>query len=375
MSVGHSPPPLPQPGTGLLARLREVIRYRHYSMRTEKAYVYWVRAYVQFCGRRSPRNLGKAEVEAFLTHLSSQRRVSASTHKQALSALLFLYREVYGAPLPWLDEIARPKVNRRIPQVLTPAETQRLLAAMSGTAATVARLLYGTGLRLQEGLQLRIKDIDFVRRVVVVRAGKGDKDRVVMLPRALESALRLAIESSRYLWELDRAHQRPGVDVPHALARKYPNVGLTWNWHWVFPAQRLSVDPVGGQTRRHHLYHQAVQRAVRRAAAATGLEAGVSVHTLRHSFATHLLQSGVDIRTVQELLGHSDVSTTMIYTHVLRAGAGGVSSPLDQMASIADAESSKSLTSVDSIRPQPAQTPSWTLNRPSHPFHLPDRPG
>ena len=253
---------------------------------------------------RHPRDMSVAEVEAFLSMLANERKVSASTHNQALSALLFLYREVLGIDLPWLNNIGRPQQTKRIPAVLTKDEVAGLLAHMEGVTALLARLLYGTGMRLMEGMRLRIKDVDFERHVIIVREAKGAKDRVVMLPRSLAPALRLQMLAARAQWEADRQVQRGGVEVPHALESKYPKVGCTWGWFWLFPSPTLSVDPRSGVERRHH------------------------------SFATHLLQTGTDIRTVQELLGHSDVSTTMIYTHVLKAAAGGTASPLDALLSV-----------------------------------------
>ena len=316
-------------GTRLLAQVRERARYLHYSLRTEKAYVYWIRFYVRWHGLKHPRDMGAAEVQAFLMMLAAQRGVSSSTHNQALSALLFLYREVLAIDLPWLQDLQRPGYVRRIPSVLTPGEVAALLGAMEGTVALVARLLYGTGMRLLEALRLRVKDVDFERQVIVVRQAKGNKDRVVMLPRSLEAPLRAQMIQSRRLWERDRQEDGSGVDVPHALEKKYPNVGRTWGWFWLFPADGMSADPATGVLRRHHLHPDRLQRALRRAVADASIHKRVSAHTLRHSFATHLLQAGTDIRTVQELLGHSDVSTTMIYTHVLKIAAGTTPSPLD----------------------------------------------
>ncbi len=293
------PKPAPQ-STSLLGKMRERLRYLHYSLRTEQTYVYWVRWFIRFHGLRHPREMGQVEVEAFLMMLANERKVSASTHRQALSALLFLYKEVLSQDLPWLGEIGRPVPKRRIPSVLTVAEVQRLLALLDGEVGLLASLLYGSGMRLMECLSLRVKDVDFARHTIVVREGKGGKDRVVMLPRALES--------------------------------KYPRAGQAWPWHWVFPAPKLSIDPRSGIERRHHLFEERLQRAIKRALPQANIAKPVSVHTLRYSFATHLLQAGTDIRTVQELLGHSDVSTTMIYTHVLKVADGGTVSPLDALA-------------------------------------------
>jgi integron integrase len=321
----------------LLDQLRECLRYRHYSLSTEKSYVYWVRFFVRWSARaggamRHPRDMGAADVQAFLTMLASERHVSSSTHNQALSALLFLYRDVLNTELPWMQNIQRPQQPKRIPSVLTQAEVGALMAQMQGTEALLARLLYGTGMRLMEGIRLRIKDVDFDRKVIVVRQAKGNKDRVVMLPHSLLDTLRQQLLHARAVWEKDRLSGQAGVEVPDALEVKYPKVGQSWGWFWLFPAQGTSVDPRIGVIRRHHVFEERLQRAIKRATPLAGIAKQVSVHTLRHSFATHLLQSGTDIRTVQELLGHSDVSTTMIYTHVLKVAAGGTSSPLDSLA-------------------------------------------
>ncbi|RZJ48210.1 MAG: integron integrase, partial [Acidovorax sp.] len=319
----------------LLDQVRERIRYLHYSLQTEKAYLYWVRFFIRWHGRsgamRHPRDMGAPEVEAFLTMLATERHVSASTHNQALSALLFLYRQVLGIDLPWLDGVNRPTQKRRIPSVLTREEVACLFQFLDGEMALLARLLYGTGMRLMEGLRLRIKDVDFDRQVIVVREAKGGKDRVVMLPQSLAPTLRAQWRHARAVWDADHRAQRGGVETPHALEMKYPKVGQTWAWFWLFPSPTLSVDPRSGVERRHHLFEERLQRAIKKAVVQAGMAKPVSVHTLRHSFATHLLQAGTDIRTVQELLGHSDVSTTMIYTHVLKAASGAVRSPLDAM--------------------------------------------
>jgi integron integrase len=311
--------------------MRERLRYLHYSLRTEQAYLYWARWFIRFHGVRHPRTMGKPEVEAFLTMLATGRKVSVSTHRQALSALLFLYKEVLCQELPWMQEIGRPVAPRRIPTVMTVPEVERLLGFMEGQTGLLARLLYGTGMRLMEGLSLRVKDVDFARHVIIVREGKGGKDRVVMLPRALVAPLRGQLAHSMRVWEADRAAGRAGVWMPFALDAKYPRAGRSWPWHWVFPSPSLSTDPRSGIERRHHLYPEKLQRALKKAVPMAGILKPVSVHTLRHSFATHLLQAGADIRTVQELLGHSDVATTMIYTHVLKAAAAGTASPLDAL--------------------------------------------
>jgi integron integrase len=315
--------------TRLLDRVRERARYLHYSLSTEKAYLYWIRFFIRWHQLKHPRDMGAPEVEAFLSMLATQRRVSSSTHNQALSALLFLYREVLNVKLPWMEGISRPGYAKRIPSVLTKDEVAGVLASLEGETALLARLLYGTGMRLMEGLRLRIKDVDFDRHAIIVREAKGNKDRVVMLPRSLAPDLRLQMLAARAIWEADRHAQRGGVEVPHALEAKNPQVGRTWGWFWMFPAPAYSVDPRSGLERRHHLHEDRLQRGLKHAAVRAGIVKPLSVHTLRHSFATHLLQAGTDIRTVQELLGHSDVSTTMIYTHVLKVAAGGTSSPLD----------------------------------------------
>lgn len=329
----------PLQSTRLLDQLRERIRYMHYSLSTEKVYLYWVRFFIRWHGRngqmKHPRTMGAPEIEAFLTMLATERKVSTSTHNQALSALLFLYREVLNMDLPWMDGINRPVAKRRIPSVLTKDEVAGLLAQMEGVTALLARLLYGTGMRLMEGIRLRVKDVDFDRHVIIVREAKGNKDRVVMLPRSLVPAMRMQLLAARAVWEADRQAQRGGVETPHALEQKYPKVGQTWGWFWMFPSPTFSVDPRSGVERRHHLFEERLQRSLKKAVALAGICKPVSVHTLRHSFATHLLQAGTDIRTVQELLGHSDVSTTMIYTHVLKVAAGGTASPLDSLAGLA----------------------------------------
>lgn len=317
--------------TRLIDQVRERIRYKHYSLRTEQTYVHWVKFFIRWHGLRHPRDMAKLEIEAFLAMLANERHVAASTHNQALSALLFLYREVLNIALPWLEGIERPRSPKRIPSVLTVAEVGALLSCLPADMGLVARLLYGTGMRLMEGLRLRVKDLDFDRSVIIVRQAKGDKDRVVMLPRSIAGELRLQVRAARAQWEHDRHAQGGGVEVPNALDTKYHDIGKRWGWFWVFPSPTLSTDPRSGEERRHHLYEERLQRAMKKAVALAGIHKPVSVHTLRHSFATHLLQSGTDIRTVQELLGHSDVSTTMIYTHVLKIAAGGTASPLDAL--------------------------------------------
>ncbi len=315
----------------LLDRLRAEIRVRHYSIRTEGAYVDWVRRFVLFHDKRHPRDLGAAEVAAFLTHLAVQRNVAPSTQAQAKSAILFLYRTVLDIQLPWLDEVISAKNPRRLPVVLTSREVRTLLDQMTGTVGLVASLLYGTGLRLIEGLRLRIKDVEFVRREIVVRDGKGGKDRVTVLPENLVLPLQQQLAKARALHLRDLEQGFGSVWLPDALAQKYPNAPKAWGWQWVFPSTTRSTDPRSGRIHRHHLSDVSVQKAVALAARRGGIVKPCSPHILRHSFATHLLQAGYDIRTVQELLGHSDVSTTMIYTHVLNRGGRGVRSPFDQI--------------------------------------------
>ena len=322
----------------LLDQVRERIRYLHYSIRTEDAYVHWIKAFIRFHDRRHPRDMGGPEVEAFLTWLAAERGVAVSTHRQALSALLFLYEKVLGQQMPWMQSIGRPQRRPRLPVVLSVDEVARILARLEGEHGLFARLLYGTGLRITEGLQLRVKDIDFEHRTLIVRAGKGGKDRAVMLPAVLVAPLREQLAHARVLWAADHAAGRAGVSMPDALDRKYPRAGASWTWFWAFPQASHSADPRSGVVRRHHLYDQTFQRAFKHAVAAAGVASVATPHTLRHSFATHLLQAGYDIRTVQSLLGHADVSTTMIYTHVLKVGGGGVKSPLDALVSYVPAE-------------------------------------
>jgi integron integrase len=328
------------PSTRLMDQVRERIRYIHDNHSAEKLYTYLVQFFIRWHGLRHPCDMGPTEVETFLTMLANEGKVSVPTHNQALSALLFLYREVLAIDLPWLDNLNRPSAPRRIPSFLTQAEVAAVLAALTAdVVCLVARLLYGTGMRLMEGLRLRVKDVDFDRHVVVVRQAKGNKDRVVMLPRTLAADLRAPVLAARAQWAVDRQAQHGGVEVPHALESKYPDVGQRLGWFWVFPSPTLSFDPRSGEVRRHHLYEERPQRALKKAVAAAGIHKPVSVHTLRHSFATPLLQSGTDIRTVQELLGHSDVSTTMIYTHVLKIAAGGTASPLDALSELSELSS------------------------------------
>jgi len=314
-------------------RFRGRMRTKHYSLRTEDTYWSWIKRFIIFNGKRHPVEMGGAEVEAFLTQLAVQRNVSASTQNLALAAILFLYREVLERDLPWLQDVTRAKKPARLPTVLTRPEIEALLRAVSSAspAALLVRLLYGTGMRLTEGLRLRVKDVDFERRQIIVRQGKGGKDRFTMLPESLIEPLRQQIAQRRALFDDDRQAGHASVWLPDALAVKYPNAPVEWGWQYVFVASVLSVDPRSAQIRRHHLDESSIQKLVRRAALQAGIVKPVSPHTLRHSFATHLLEAGSDIRTVQELLGHSDVATTMIYTHVLNRGGRGTISPLDRL--------------------------------------------
>jgi len=315
----------------LLEQLRDEIQRRHYSPRTEETYVHWVKRFIYFSGRRHPRELGAPEVTAFLNYLARERDVAAATQNQALAALLFLYREVLAQPLPWLEDLDRAKRPARLPSVLTRDEVQRLLGQMQGVKWLMASLLYGAGLRLRECLKLRVKDVDFGYRQILVRDGKGAKDRVTMLPQSVIEPLQAHLVRVQTLHEQDLAAGYGDVELPDALARKYPKAPYEWAWKFVFPSHRLSTDPRSGVIRRHHVYENYLIRGVKQAAFAARIAKHVSCHTLRHSFATHLLEAGHDIRTVQELLGHSDVSTTMIYTHVMNKGARGVKSPLDRL--------------------------------------------
>jgi integron integrase len=313
----------------LLDLVRGKIRLKHYSIRTEQAYVDWIKRFVLHFDKRHPAEMGAREVEAFLTHLAVQGKVAAATQNQAKAALLFLYREVLEQDLPWLQNVEQAKAPKRLPVVLTQAEAQAVLSRLTGTHWLVAGLLYGSGLRIMEALRLRVKDVEFARGEILVREGKGFKDRVTMLPAVLVEPLKSHLKQVRGLHEQDVAEGFGEVYLPYALDRKYPGAAREWGWQYVFPSKNRSVDPRSGLIRRHYVQDQAIQRAIRQAVRDTGIVKPATPHTLRHSFATHLLTSGYDIRTVQELLGHKDVATTMIYTHVLNKGGRGVRSPLD----------------------------------------------
>ena len=306
------------------------MRVAHYSLRTERAYLAWMRRFLLANANRDPRTLGAVQVEAFLTGLAVEGRVAASTQNQALAAILFLYRDVLGVKLAWMDDVVRAKRPQRLPTVLSHQEVRALLAHMEGRMAVLAKLLYGTGMRLMEGVRLRVKDVDFARNEITVREGKGSKDRRTMLPGSLVPMLTAEIERVQLLHRQDLAGGAGEVWLPHALSRKYPSAARELGWQYVFPARNISLDPRDGRWRRHHLDEAMLSRALKRAQVAAGLAKPVTAHTLRHSFATHLIESGYDIRTVQELLGHKDVATTQIYTHVLNRGAGAVLSPLDR---------------------------------------------
>ena len=329
LAVRETPASYPRPR--LLDRVRDAIRARHYSRRTEKAYVGWIKRYIFFHAKRHPVDMGAPEVARFLTSLAIDGRVAASTQNQALNALLFLYRVVLEVDLPWLNEVVRARRPESLPTVLTRDEVRRVLEHLEGTPRLMVLLLYGAGLRLLECAQLRIKDVDFAANQLVVRSGKGAKDRVTMLPTAAKTRLLAQIEAVRRQHRVDLEAGAGWVAVHDALARKYPNAGRELGWQWVFPATRHYVDRLTSQRRRHHLHESIVQRAVKRALRQAGVFKHASCHTFRHSFATHLLEDGHDIRTVQELLGHRDVSTTMIYTSVLNRGPSAARSPVDRL--------------------------------------------
>lgn len=313
----------------LLDQVRGKIRLKHYSIRTEQAYLDWIKRFILHFDKQHPKNLGAVEVEQFLTHLAVAGRVSASTQNQAKSALLFLYREVLELELPWLDNVTQAKAPKRLPVVLTREEVHAVLSRLKGTHWLIASLLYGTGMRILECLRLRIKDIDFSRKEILIRDGKGFKDRVTMLPLALLNPLREHLKNVNILHKQDLSSGYCNVYMPQALDKKYPSASAEWMWQYAFPTKDLSVDPRSDVIRRHHVREQTVQRAIKQAVRDANLTKPATPHTLRHSFATHLLEGGYDIRTVQELLGHSNVETTMIYTHVLNKGGKGVKSPLD----------------------------------------------
>ncbi len=313
----------------LLDQVREALRVKHYAYRTEETYIQWIRRYILFHGKRHPRDMAEPEVEAFLTHLAVDGNVAASTQNQALSALLFLYRYVLHQPLSESIDAVRARPSKHLPTVLSVDEVQVLLRYLAGTHQLLAKLLYGSGLRVKEGLRLRVKDLDFAQGQILIRDAKGNKDRVTMLPETIAGQLQAHLVQVKQTHVDDLALGYGAVYLPFALSRKYPLAERDWLWQYVFPARTRSSDPRSGHIRRHHLDDAALQRSLKLAATEAGISKKVTCHTLRHSFATHLLQNGYDIRTVQELLGHKDVKTTMIYTHVLNKGGLGVKSPLD----------------------------------------------
>jgi integron integrase len=315
----------------LLRSLQSNLRLQHLSRRTEAAYVYWTKRFIRFSGLRHPAELGASEVRQFLSHLVVDRKLSAATQQQALSALVFLYRHVIGRSLEELGRLPRGRVPTTLPVVLTAEEVARVLRLLGGTHRLVGLLLYGSGLRLTECLMLRVKDVDLERRELVVRRGKAGKDRVTVIPEAVRGPLQDQLHRVKMLHDRDLAAGRGWVELPGGLDTKYPGAARSWPWQWVFPARRTYLDPETGRIQRHHLHESVIQRAVAEAVRASGIGKRASCHTLRHSFATHLLQAGYDIRTVQELLGHRDVATTMVYTHVLNRGGHGVRSPADSL--------------------------------------------
>jgi len=314
----------------LLEQVRESIRTKHYSYRTEKTYVDWIKRFILFHGKRHPKEMGAEEVQKYIIYLANERQVASSTQNQALSAITFLYKYVLQKEIALPADIIRPNRPERLPTVLSHQEAMSVIQKMDGTTKLIAQLLYGNGLRVSECLQLRIKDLDFANRQIIVRDGKGENDRATILPDSLVSALKSQVEIARTIHQKDLREGFGEVSLPYALAKKYPNAPKEFAWQYVFPSTVRSIDPVSKRTKRHHLDVSIAQKAVRRAVLAAGLDKPVSPHTFRHSFATQLLQNGYDIRTVQELLGHKDVKTTMIYTHVLQRGAGAVKSPLDE---------------------------------------------
>lgn len=348
-----------QAGPRLLDRVRERLRRKNYSIRTEEAYVDWIRRFIRFHAFRHPTEMGASELEAFLTHLAVVGKVAASTQNQAQSALLFLYREVLGIELAWLTSIERAKMPQRLPVVLTREEVEAVISRTSGTTGLMLRLIYGTGMRIMECVRLRVKDVDFARREIVIREAKGFKDRVTMLPASLAAPLTAHLARVRLLHEADLRRGLGRVYLPYALARKYPNANRDWGWQYVFPSVRVSCDPRSGVPARHHADEKAIRRAMQQAMRAAGITKPATPHTLRHSFATHLLENGYDIRTVQELLGHADVSTTMIYTHVLNRGGLAVRSPLDRVEEPAASYAVRSL-SCQSLLSMP-KTAAWAL--------------
>jgi integron integrase len=319
------------PKPRLLDQVREAIRLRHYSLRTEHAYVHWIKRFILFHNKRHPREMKEAEVGQFLSFLATDSHVSASTQNQALNAILFLYRDVLETPIGYINGVVRAQRPKRLPVVLSRQEVKALLDGLKGTEWLMAMLLYGAGLRLMECLRLRVKDLDFSSNQIIVRAGKGDKDRITTLPTVVRDPLQRHLEQVKRQYQQDMANGQGGVSLPDALEKKYPNAPKEWSWQFVFPASKYSLDPRSGKRRRHHLHETVLQKAVKEACRKAELSKHAGCHTLRHSFATHVLEAGYDIRRVQELLGHKDVTTTMVYTHVLNRGGQGVLSPADRL--------------------------------------------
>ena len=320
---------VPNPKLRLQEQLQEVMRFHHYSVRTEEAYWQWIKRFFFFHDKRHPKDLEPAAVSAFLSHLATHEQAARATQQQALNAIVFLYRDVLLKPLGVLPDLTRSNRPPRLPEVLTKAEVQRVLALADTRYALALRLLYGTGLRLMELVRLRIKDVDFERNQIVVRAGKGGKDRVTMLPEALRTVLGEQLARVREVWQEDLRENRAGVSLPPSVGKKHPKAAQEWPWQFLFPAQNVSRDPASGRMLRHHLQEDNLQRAMKAAVVRSGLGKNATCHTLRHSFATHLLEAGYDLRTLQDLLGHKDVATTQIYTHVMQKPGLGVKSPLD----------------------------------------------
>lgn len=330
-NTAHRQQFIPNPKSRLQEQVREVMRFHHYSVRTEEAYWQWIRRFIFFHNTRHPKDMGPAEVSAFLSHLATGEHAAKATQQQALNALVFLYRDVVFKPLGQLPDMKWTNRLPRLPVVLTQDEIRRVLAVVDARYGLPLRLLYGTGMRLMELIRLRVKDLDLERGQVIVRGGKGNKDRVSVLPERLKEDLQTQLERARILWQQDVQAGTPGVSLPPEVKMKYPNAGREWPWQYVFPAANLSRDPVSERVMRHHIQEDNLQRAMKAAVRRAGLSKEATCHTLRHSFATHLLESGVDIRTVQDLLGHKDVTTTQIYTHVMQKPGLGVKSPLDSL--------------------------------------------
>ena len=315
----------------LLDKVHAVLRIHHYSLRTEHSYVQWIKRFILFHKKRHPKEMGKLEVEAFLSYLATDKNVAASTQNQALSAILFLYKKVLNIEIDWVDNVVRAKRPKYLPVVLSPNEVKTMIRAMDGTYQLMAKILYGSGLRLMELLRLRVQDVNFDYEQIVVRSGKGNKDRVTVLPANVMSDIKEQLKLTRLLHNKDLQEGYGEVYLPFALERKYPNAAKEWIWQYIFPSSKRSMDPETNVIRRHHIYHQNFTRAIKKAAYDIGINKRVTSHTFRHCFATHMLENGYDIRTVQELLGHKDVKTTQIYTHVMKKGASGVKSPLEDI--------------------------------------------